>query len=65
MRELTNEDIANIIFEAIALYSIDHEIKDSILKKYKDNEELHEQICETYHDIAEEYFIQGYLMGKK
>jgi len=65
MIEVTNEDIANTIFEAICFHSLDKKIRNNILEKFEDNEVLHEQICGIFDDVARAYFIEGYLLAKK
>lgn len=65
MIRLNNEDIAKIIYEAILDCSGDYQIKNRILESLEHDEELQEQISKVYNEIAEEYFIQGYLMAKK
>ena len=59
MIDLTNEDIANILFEEITLRSGDCEIRNHILGKLKNNIELNEQIREIYQEIAGIYFTNN------
>ena len=65
MIKLTHEDIANIIYEAISHCSGDYEIRNRILEPFEHDEEFHEKLCEVYDEIAEAYFIQGYLIAKQ
>jgi len=65
MIELTNENIADLLFESICFHSLDGDIRNSILEKYEGDEVLHEQICNIFDIIAKAYFKEGYLIGKK
>ena len=65
MIKLSNNDIATIIYEEIKHCSGDYEIRNKILDPFEHDEELHEKITNVYDKIAEEYFVQGYLMAKQ
>ena len=66
MREVNNEEIARRLFYSTCTHDcLDSEIRDSILEKFENNEELHSQVCEVFSLTAERYFVEGYLFAKK
>jgi hypothetical protein len=64
MVDLSNREIAEILYYHIMHEGLDNFIRDPILAPYESNEKLHDTIASAITDTGKQYFLQGYLLGK-